>query len=133
MKNILLLAAFTMAGLCSFAQNDKVINDNNAQKRNVKGFHAIRIGGGIDLYLSQGEEEGGGGQRFLIGVSRPDPDGGREWRIEHLPEYGRFSLGHLGRQAYEGLCIREAAGRSEGFRGIGCIYPGLDQNGKAGH
>ena len=58
MKNILLLAAFTMAGLCSFAQNDKVIRDNNAQKRDVKGFHAIRIGGGIDLYLSQGEEEG---------------------------------------------------------------------------
>lgn len=56
--NILLLAAFTMAGFCTFAQNDKIIKDNNAQKRDVKDFHAIRIGGGIDLYLSQGDEVG---------------------------------------------------------------------------
>jgi hypothetical protein len=33
-----------------------VINDPNAQIRNVKGFHAIKISGGIDLYLSQGTE-----------------------------------------------------------------------------
>jgi len=56
MKNILLLAAFMMACLSSFAQNEKTIRDNNAQKRDVKGFHAIHISGGIDLYLSQGDE-----------------------------------------------------------------------------
>jgi len=55
MKNTLLLAAATMLSLCAFAQND-VIDDKNAEKRNVTGFHAIQIGGGIDLYFSQGDE-----------------------------------------------------------------------------
>ena len=56
MKKTLLLAAITVASLSSFAQNDKTIQDNNAQKREVKGFHAIRVSSGIDLYISQGEE-----------------------------------------------------------------------------
>lgn len=56
MKNILLLAAFTTACLSSCAQNEKTIRDNNAQKRDVTGYHAIHISGGIDLYLSQGDE-----------------------------------------------------------------------------
>lgn len=55
MKNTLLLGALTMMSLLAFAQND-VISDKNAEKRNVTGFHAIRISGGIDLYFSQGDE-----------------------------------------------------------------------------
>jgi hypothetical protein len=35
----------------------KQINDPNAQVRNVSGFHAIRIGSGIDLYLTQSSTE----------------------------------------------------------------------------
>jgi hypothetical protein len=57
MKNILLFAALSLASFSSFAQGGKVINDKNAQKRNVQGFHAIRISSGIDLYLSQAGEE----------------------------------------------------------------------------
>jgi hypothetical protein len=38
----------------AFAQ--KTINDPNAEKRNVSGYHAIEVSGGIDLYLSQGDE-----------------------------------------------------------------------------
>lgn len=57
MKNTLLLAALTLTGLFSVAQDGKVIEDKNAQKRSVTGFHAIEISGGIDLYLSQGNEE----------------------------------------------------------------------------
>ena len=53
MKNILLFAAISLASLSSFAQGGKVIDDKNAQKRNVPGFHAVRISSGIDLYLSQ--------------------------------------------------------------------------------
>lgn len=34
----------------------KVIQDENAEKRNASGFHAISVSGGIDLYLSQGDE-----------------------------------------------------------------------------
>jgi hypothetical protein len=57
MNKFLLLAAFAMAGFSSFAQNEKIINDQNAQKRGITSFHAIRISSGIDLYLSQGTEE----------------------------------------------------------------------------
>ena len=57
MKNIFLLAAFALAGLLSFAQDTKVINDKNAQKRSVQGFHGVSVGSGIDLYLTQGGEE----------------------------------------------------------------------------
>src|SRR5579872_6897563 len=56
MKHILLLASFAFAGLLSFAQTEKSTPHNNAEKRDVKGFHAIAVSGGIDLYLSQGEE-----------------------------------------------------------------------------
>src|SRR5258708_13263524 len=56
MTNALLLAAFTVASLSSDDQNGKTIRDNNPQKGDVKGFHAIRIANGIDLDLSQGEE-----------------------------------------------------------------------------
>ncbi len=55
MKRISLLAALVSIAMLSFAQS-KVINDKNAQTRNVKGFHGIKVSGGIDLYLSQGPE-----------------------------------------------------------------------------
>lgn len=42
--------------LLSVAQNSKVINDKNAETRNMKGFHAIEVSNGIDLYLSEGNE-----------------------------------------------------------------------------
>jgi hypothetical protein len=67
MKNIFLLAAFTLVGLLSFAQDTKVINDKNAQKRSVQGFHGVSVGGGIDLYLTQGGEE-------AVAVSASDPE-----------------------------------------------------------
>ena len=50
------LSAICMAiSLFSLAQ-DKIVNDPHAQVRQVKGFHAIKISNGIDLYLTQGEE-----------------------------------------------------------------------------
>jgi Putative auto-transporter adhesin, head GIN domain len=57
MKNILLFAVLSLVSGASFAQGGKVINDKNAAKRSVSGFHAIRISSGIDLYLSQAGEE----------------------------------------------------------------------------
>ena len=51
-----LLFSLLLAGLITTASAQKTINDANAEKRNVSGFHAIEVGGGIDLYLSQGEE-----------------------------------------------------------------------------
>lgn len=48
---ILLLITFS-----SFAQ-DKTINDRNAAVRDVSGFNAIKVSGGIDIFLSQSESE----------------------------------------------------------------------------
>src|SRR3979411_969609 len=48
----ILFAAFIA---CS-AIAQKTIHDPNAEKRSVSGFHAIKIAGGIDLYLSEGQE-----------------------------------------------------------------------------
>jgi hypothetical protein len=57
MKNFFFLSVFTIVCLFATAQDNKVINDKNAQKRDVHGFHAIEISGGVDLYLTQGGEE----------------------------------------------------------------------------
>ena len=54
MKKILSLLVLTAVITTVSAQ--KTINDANAQKRNASGFHAIEVSGGIDLYLSQGDE-----------------------------------------------------------------------------
>lgn len=51
-----LFSLLLLTGLITTASAQKTINDANAQKRNVPGFHAIEVGGGIDLYLSQGDE-----------------------------------------------------------------------------
>src|SRR5258705_808676 len=54
MKKIVSLVIFAVSFSAAIAQ--KTINDTNAQKRNVSGYHAIEVSGGIDLYLSQGEK-----------------------------------------------------------------------------
>jgi len=67
MKNLALLTVFMLAGLLAFAQNPNVINDPNAQKRSVGDFHGIKVSGGIELFLSQGNEE-------AVAVSANDPE-----------------------------------------------------------
>lgn len=57
MRNTFILFAAILLAVPVFAQ-DKTINDANAQLRQVSGFHAISMSGGIDLYLTQGNEEG---------------------------------------------------------------------------
>lgn len=54
-KLILSLTILATAFTALVAQ--KTINDPNAEKRNIGGFHAVEVGGGIDLYLSQGSDE----------------------------------------------------------------------------
>ena len=43
--------------LCSAIAQNKVVNDPNAQVRSVKDFHAIKVSTGIQLFLTQGNEE----------------------------------------------------------------------------
>jgi len=51
-----LFSLLVLTGVIVTASAQRTINDANAQKRNVSGFHAIEVSGGIDLYLSQGDE-----------------------------------------------------------------------------
>lgn len=67
MKKILFLAVSIITGLAAVGQHPDVISDPHAQKRSVGDFHGIRIGGGIELYLTQGGEE-------AVAVSANDPD-----------------------------------------------------------
>lgn len=54
MKKIILLAFLCMA---TGAIAQKTIRDDNAQERPAKGFHAIEMSDGVDLYLTQGNTE----------------------------------------------------------------------------
>lgn len=57
MKNIFLSAVFFLAAVVSNAQQT-VVNDANAEQRTLTGsFTAIKVSGGIDIYLSQSSEE----------------------------------------------------------------------------
>ena len=57
MKHRVLLMLVCFIAFSACAQNEKTFNDANAQSRSVGSFHAIRIEDGIDLYLTQGNEE----------------------------------------------------------------------------
>lgn len=48
--------ALLFAGIAAGVSAQKTINDPNAEKRPASGYHAIEVSGGIDLYLSYGEE-----------------------------------------------------------------------------
>lgn len=54
-KLIILLMACCTISIQAWSQ--KTVRDANVQKRNLKGFHAIRVSHGIDLYLTQSAEE----------------------------------------------------------------------------
>lgn len=56
MKKI--IAGIIMAGMVLFATAQRtIVNDANAEKRNVAAFNGISVSGGIDIYLSQGDED----------------------------------------------------------------------------
>lgn len=58
MKKIILCLAILTATVAGQGQNKVFVNDANAQLRTLTGsFNAIKISGGIDLYLSQFDAE----------------------------------------------------------------------------
>ncbi len=57
MKKSLLAVFVLFICLACNSQQTKTINDQNAEPRSATGFHAIRAEDGIDLYLTQGNEE----------------------------------------------------------------------------
>lgn len=56
MKKIILSGLLFVAVALTYAQT-KEVNDPNAEVRNVKGFHAIKVSDAIDLFLSQSDNE----------------------------------------------------------------------------
>jgi hypothetical protein len=56
MKKLILVVCFLSTGLFLAAQ-DVTFKDANAEKRTVKPFRSIKVTDGIDVYLSQGNEE----------------------------------------------------------------------------
>jgi hypothetical protein len=54
----LFLSLITLISISAFAQQKTVVNDANAQKRNLSGsFTGVSVSNGVDLYLTQGSEE----------------------------------------------------------------------------
>ncbi len=48
---------FCLIILCALAVDaQKIINDANAERRSATSFHSVKVSGGIDLYLSEGDE-----------------------------------------------------------------------------
>lgn len=59
MKKIVVAVAFGLSITGTYAQNEKnIVVDANAEVRTVTGYNAIEVSGAIDLYISQGNEEG---------------------------------------------------------------------------
>ncbi|MDB5197532.1 MAG: hypothetical protein JWP88_1903 [Flaviaesturariibacter sp.] len=54
MKKLILLPVAALLAVGAMAQ--KTIHDANAEVRSVGSFHAVKVSGGIDLYLSSGDE-----------------------------------------------------------------------------
>lgn len=54
MKKLFFLSSLALVTFCAVAQ--KVINDPNVRVRNVQSFTGVSVSGGIDLYLSAGDE-----------------------------------------------------------------------------
>lgn len=57
MKYIFLTVIIGFSFLFAAARQKLSVNDPNTERRNVTGFHAIRAGDGIDIYLIRGNEE----------------------------------------------------------------------------
>ena len=83
MKKSLFLFVLTSLAIGLKAQDKVVINDANAQVRNVSGFSGISVGGSIDLYLSPDDHE-------VVVVSAAEP----QWRdrIQTRVEGGQLKI-----------------------------------------
>src|SRR5687767_6230285 len=54
MKKYFFFSLFSLFALTAVAQ--KTIHDANAQLRKVGSFHGVSVSGGIDLFLTEGDE-----------------------------------------------------------------------------
>jgi hypothetical protein len=57
MKQLIFSLCLVSMALVGISQEKVVVNDRNAQVRNLSGYSEISVSGGIDLYLSPDEQE----------------------------------------------------------------------------
>ena len=57
MRHIFLICYLILATTCISLGQEKMIQDANAEKRSVSGFHTIKVEDGVDLYLTQDATE----------------------------------------------------------------------------
>ena len=91
MKKFFLMLAMFFTAINSNAQNDIVV-DANASLRNVNGsFNAIKVSGGIDLYLSQSDN-------MAVAVSASDDNYKEE--IKTIVENGTLKIFYEGEKGW---------------------------------
>ena len=56
-KLVLSIVLLFATASAMFAQDVMVINDKNAEARNVSGFHGIKVSNAFDVIIKQGSEE----------------------------------------------------------------------------
>lgn len=99
MKRFLLAIAVLTSSSLLFAQS--TINDPNAEAREVKNFHSVRISNAFDVYITQGNEEGlavsATDQKKTINIKTEVKDG--ELRISYDDDKKRSS-GKMKLKAY---------------------------------
>lgn len=102
-------------GFVSFSQDHKAGDDKNAETRDVKGFHAVEVSGGIDLYLNPGDE--------TVAVSASDPAIRDHMRTEVVGgvlkiylenTHGQWNTGGRSMKAYVSFKQLDAIGASGG-------------------
>jgi hypothetical protein len=98
-----IITSLLLIGCFSFSYAQKtVINDANAQQRTIGSFSSINISGGIDLYLSQGNEEGiavSASDRKYIADIKTDVRNG-ELKIWYAPQNKSWKTGNRKLKAY---------------------------------
>jgi hypothetical protein len=52
-----MITCILLAGIAIFSAAQKTINDPNAEKRSVPGYHGVSVSGNIELFLTQGNDE----------------------------------------------------------------------------
>lgn len=67
MKKIFFSLLSAILFMAANAQTPSIVNDKNAEVRTVAAFHGVNIGSGIDLYISQGNED-------AVAISASDAD-----------------------------------------------------------
>ena len=102
MKRILFALLAATALQASVSAQTTTIKDANAEPRDARNFHGIRIGNSFDVFLSQGNEESvavsASDTKYLADIKVEVKDG--ILHISYEPKTGRWNSGNKKLKAY---------------------------------